>query len=178
FRSFTFDGQTIPIQDHLEKRPEDRPRIEALVRADRLLIGPWHVLADLLVVSGESIIRNLQEGLRVSGEIGRAARVAYVADPFGRPAQIPPSLRRLANGDALLFMVGDDHVEAYPRLPEAVRAMHRALPNVETRIASLEEYAAAMPAGRNVVTGEIVRGRYRPILRGVNSARVWIKQEN
>src|SRR5207253_10817 len=23
FRSFTFDGQTIPIQDHLEKRPED-----------------------------------------------------------------------------------------------------------------------------------------------------------
>ena len=254
FRSFTFDGQTIPIQDHLEKRPEDRPRIEALVRADRLLIGPWHVLADLLLVSGESIIRNLQEGLRVSGEIGRAARVAYVADPFGHPAQIPQILRgfgydtyvfargmgdegedvgseflweapsgdriraahlvahysnglplvgppdedaaalgrrvaraaptmvdRLApyaNGDALLFMVGDDHVEAYPRLPEAVRAMHRALPNVETRIASLEEYAAAMPAGRNVVTGEIVRGRYRPILRGVNSARVWIKQEN
>ena len=93
FRSFTFDGQTIPIQDHLEKRPEDRPRIEALVRADRLLIGPWHVLADLLLVSGESIIRNLQEGLRVSGEIGRAARVAYVADPFGHPAQIPQILR-------------------------------------------------------------------------------------
>jgi membrane-associated phospholipid phosphatase len=254
YRSFTFDGQTIPIQDHLEKRPEDRPRIEALVRAERLFIGPWHVLADLLLVSGESIIRNLQEGLRVSGELGRAARVAYVADPFGHPAQIPQILRgfgydtyvfargmgdegedvgseflweapsgdriraahlvahysnglplvgpadedadtlrvrvarltpalidRLApyaNGDALLFMVGDDHVEAYPRLPEAVRAMRRALPNVETRIASLEEYAAAMPAGRNVVTGEIIRGRYRPILRGVNSARVWIKQEN
>src|SRR5207237_8608960 len=93
FRSFTFDGQTIPIQDHLEKRPEDRPRIEALVRADRLLIGPWHVLADLLLVSGESIVRNLQEGLRSAGELGRASRVAYVADPFGHPAQIPQILR-------------------------------------------------------------------------------------
>jgi alpha-mannosidase len=254
FRSFTFDGQTIPIEDHLAKRPEDRPRIETLVRADRLFVGPWYVLADLLLVSGESIIRNLQEGLRVSGELGRAARVAYVADPFGHPAQIPQILRGLgydvyvfargmgdegedvgseflweapsgdrirashlvghysnglplvgradetgaalrarvaknapalvdrltpyANGDALLLMVGDDHVEAYPRLPEAVRAMHRALPNVETRIASLEEYAAAMPLPRNLVIGEIVRGRYRPILRGVNSTRVWIKQEN
>jgi 2-O-(6-phospho-alpha-D-mannosyl)-D-glycerate hydrolase len=254
FRSFTFDGQTIAIQDHLEKRPADRPRVEALVRAERLFVGPWHVLADLLLVSGESIVRNLQEGLRVSGELGRAARVAYVADPFGHPAQVPQILRgfgydtyvfargmgdegeevgseflweapsgdrvraahlvghysnglplvgpaeedpealrrrvaakaprmldRLtayANGDALLFMVGDDHVEAYPRLPEAVAAMRRSLPNVDARIASLEEYAAAMPAPRNVLTGEIVRGRYRPILRGVNSTRVWIKQEN
>src|SRR5206468_5799210 len=61
FRSFTFDGQTIAIQDYLEKRPADQPRVQALVKADRLLIGPWHVLADLLLVSGESIVRNLQE---------------------------------------------------------------------------------------------------------------------
>src|SRR5207247_725718 len=53
FRSFTFDGPTIAIQDHLEKVPKDRPRVEALVSAERLLIGPWHVLADLLSVSGE-----------------------------------------------------------------------------------------------------------------------------
>ena len=254
FRSFTFDGQTIAIQDHLEKRPEDRPRVEALVNAERLFIGPWHVLADLLLVSGESIIRNLQEGLRTAGELGRAARVAYVADPFGHPAQLPqilrafgydtyvfargmgdegesvgsefwweapsgdrvraahlvdhysnalplvgpadedaPSLRRrvaaktarildrltrYANGDSLLLMVGDDHVEAYARLPEAVRVMREVLPNVDARIASLEEYATAMPPLQHVVRGEIASGRYRPILRGVNSTRVWIKQEN
>ena len=254
FRSFTFDGQTIAIQDHLEKRPADRSRVERLVRAERLFIGPWHVLADLILVSGESIVRNLQEGLRSAGELGRASRVAYVADPFGHPAQIPQilrgfgyetyvfargmgdetedvgaefqweapsgdrvrathlidhysnglrivgpadeppeSLRRrltrelpgildrttsYANGDALLFMVGDDHVEAYPRLPEAVAAMRALAPRVDARIASLEEYAAAAPVPRGVVRGEIVRGRYRPILRGVNSTRVWIKQEN
>ena len=254
FRSFTFDGQTIAIQDYLEKRPADQPRVEALVRAERLFIGPWHVLADLLLVSGESIVRNLQEGLRSAGELGRAARVAYVADPFGHPAQLPQILRAFgydtyvfargmgdegedvgaefqweglsgdrvraahlvdhysnglplvgpadespavlrkrvaaraarmldrvtpyANGEALLFMVGDDHVEAYARLPEAVAALHAAFPNVDATIANLEEYAAAMPQPPSVVTGEIVRGRYRPILRGVNSTRVWIKQEN
>jgi membrane-associated phospholipid phosphatase len=254
FRSFTFDGQTIAIQDYLEKRPADRPRVETLVKAERLLIGPWHVLADLLLVSGESIVRNVQEGLRSAAELGRAARVAYVADPFGHPAQLPQVLRgfgydtyvfargmgdegealgsefwwespsgdrvraahlvdhyanalplvgpidedsavlqrrvhkktqrvldRLtpyANGDALLLMVGDDHVEAYARLPEATRAIHQTYPNVDARIASLEEYAAAMPPLQRALTGEIVSGRYRPILRGVNSTRVWIKQEN
>jgi alpha-mannosidase/membrane-associated phospholipid phosphatase len=254
FRSFTFDGQTIAIQDHLEKRPADRPRVEALVKAERLLIGPWHVLADLLLVSGESIVRNLQEGLRSAGELGRAARVAYVADPFGHPAQLPQVLRGFgydtyvfargmgdegevvgtefswegssgdrvraahlvdhyanalplvgpadedpsalrrrvarkagrildrvtsyANGDAVLLMVGDDHVEAYSRLPEALAAIRSTYPSLDVRIASLEEYAAAMPRLDHVVSGEIARGRYRPILRGVNSTRVWIKQEN
>src|SRR2546428_857236 len=75
-------------------------------------------------------------------------------------------------------MVGDDHVDAYTRWPEAVRVMREVLPNVDARIASLEEYATAMPPLQHVVRGEIASGRYRPILRGVNSTRVWIKQEN
>jgi membrane-associated phospholipid phosphatase len=254
FRSFTFDGHTIWAEDYLEKRPDDRPRIEALVRAERLFIGPWYVLADNLLVSGESLVRNFQEGLRVSASFGRAMRVGYVADPFGHPAQTPQLLRgfgyssyvfsrgvgdegervgaefrwqgpsgdsvlathlvdhysgglqlvgdmaetpqalrtrvrsRLgrmldvttayANGRSLLFMVGDDHVDAYARLPEAVEAWDDLLPNVDARITNLEEYEAAMTQPRGLVVGEMVRGRYRPILRGVNSARVWIKQEN
>jgi mannosylglycerate hydrolase len=56
--------------------------------------------------------------------------------------------------------------------------MRRVFPNVDARIASLEEFAAAIPALQNEVSGEIASGRYRPILRGVNSTRVWIKQEN
>ena len=254
FRSFTFDGHTIWAEDYLEKRPGDRSRIEALVRAERLFIGPWYVLADNLLVSGESLVRNFQEGLRVSASLGRAMRVGYVADPFGHPAQTPQLLRgfgyssyvfsrgvgdegervgaefrwqgpsgdsvlathlvdhysgglqlvgdsaetpeqlrarvrsRLgrmldvttayANGSTLLFMVGDDHVDAYARLPEAVRAWDELLPNVDARIASLEEYEAAMTQPRGMVVGEMALGRYRPILRGVNSARVWIKQDN
>ena len=254
FRSFTFDGQTIAIEDHLETRPEDRLRIEALVRAERLFVGPWYVLADLLLVSGESLVRNFQEGLRVSGELGRALRVAYVADPFGHPAQMPQLLRGFgygayvfargvgdegeelgsefqweapsgdrviashqvahynnalalvgegnetdvqlgrrvrrvlprifdrtapyANGDALLLMVGDDHTEAYEHLADAVAISRTVLPRFEARITSLEEFASALPAPRGVLRGEMISGKYRPILRGVNSTRVWIKQEN
>lgn len=254
FRSFTFDGQTIAIEDHLEKRPDDRERIAALVKAERLFVGPWYVLADNLLVSGESLIRNFQEGSRVAQSFGRALRVGYVADPFGHPAQVPQILRgfgygtyvfsrgigdegedlgseflwqapsgdgvlaahlvdhyagglalvgelseseaelrarirarlprmldvpaRYANGASLLFMEGDDHVEAYDRLPEAVAAMRSVAPNVDARIASLEEYAGTVPRPPHSHDGEIVSGRYRPILRGVNSTRVWIKQEN
>ena len=254
FTSFTFDGQTIPLEDHLSIRPEDRSRIEALVRADRLLIGPWYVLPDLLLVSGESIIRNLQEGMRVAGSFGRSARVVYAADPFGHPAQLPqvlrgfgydayifargvgdegeelgsefrweaPSgdrvlashqvahynnalplvaqpaasapdqLRRIrrelprildrttpyASGDALLFMVGDDHLEAFAELPDVVDALPRVARKVRARIATLEAFVAALPAPRGVFIGEMVAGKYRPILRGVNSTRAWLKQEN
>ena len=254
FRSFTFDGQTIAIEDHLEKRPEHRPRIEALVRAERLFVGPWYVLADNLLVSGESLVRNFQEGSRVAASFGRAMRVGYVADPFGHPGQMPQVLRgfgygtyvfsrgvgdegedigaefmweapsgdrvlathlvthyasglalvgelseteaelvtrvrrrlprmldvpaRYANSSNLLFMEGDDHVEAYQRLPEAIAAMHLVAPNLDASIASLEQYAAATPAPSTSLAGEIIDGRYRPILRGVNSTRVWIKQEN
>ncbi len=254
FRSFTFDGQTIAIEDHLEKRPQDRERIAALVAAERLFVGPWYVLADNLLVGGESLLRNLQEGSRVAASFGRALRVGYVADPFGHPAQMPQILRgfgyqtyvfsrgigdegeelgaefmweapsgdrvlaahlvdhysgglalvgepsegetalrarirarlprmlevptRYANGADLLFMEGDDHVEAYERLPEAVAAMRAVAPNLDARIASLEEYAAAVARPPTAHTGEIVSGRYRPILRGVNATRVWIKQEN
>src|ERR671934_80248 len=46
FTSFTFDGQTVAIEDHLEKRPEDQARIARLVQAERLFIGPWYVLPD------------------------------------------------------------------------------------------------------------------------------------
>ncbi|MDP9321247.1 MAG: phosphatase PAP2 family protein, partial [Chloroflexota bacterium] len=112
FRSFTFDGQTIPLEDHLAVRPGDRARIQALVRADRLIVGPWYVLADLLLVSGESIVRNLQEGLRVSGSFGRASRVAYVADPFGHPAQLPQLLRGFGYGSYVFARgVGDEGEE-------------------------------------------------------------------
>src|SRR5205823_8346083 len=95
-----------------------------------------------------------------------------------KAAKILDRLTPYANGDAVLLMVGDDHVEAYARLPEAGRGMRQAFPNVDVRIASLEDFASAMPALQHRVSGEIASGRYRPILRGVNSTRVWIKQEN
>ena len=75
----------------------------------------------------------------------------------------------------VMFMEGDDHVEAYTRLPEAVAALHQVAPNLDARIASLEEYATATPSPSTSLAGEIIDGRYRPILRAVNSTRAWIR---
>ena len=83
-----------------------------------------------------------------------------------------------AAGDALLFMVGDDHTQAFEKLPEAVDAIQRAAPRTRATIATLEEFIAAVPRPTGVFIGEMIAGKYRPILRGVNSTRVWIKQEN
>src|SRR5204863_10059566 len=52
-----------------------------------------NVLAATLLVYGESLLMNFQEGLRVAGLFGRALRVGYGADPFGHPAQTPQLLR-------------------------------------------------------------------------------------
>lgn len=59
YRYFTLDGQAIVLDDYLEMRPHMRPRLQALIRAGRIQIGPWYSLVDCYAVNPESIIRNL-----------------------------------------------------------------------------------------------------------------------
>ena len=55
--------QTALVDDYLEIRPEAEGRLERLVAAGRLHVGPWMVLMDEFMVSGETIVRDLQMGL-------------------------------------------------------------------------------------------------------------------
>jgi mannosylglycerate hydrolase len=89
FRSFFLDGQTVLLEDYLRVRPEQWPRVAALVRAGRLQVGPWYVLADELVPSGESLIRNLLLGRADAERLGGRAEVLYSPDAFGHPAVWP-----------------------------------------------------------------------------------------
>jgi alpha-mannosidase len=89
FRHFMLDGQTIVVDDYLEVRPNARARIEKLVREGRLAVGPWHVLPDEWLVSGEALIRNLRLGLAKAEALGGAMRVGYVPDQFGHVGQLP-----------------------------------------------------------------------------------------
>jgi alpha-mannosidase len=90
---FTLDGQLSVVDDYLEVRPEAEDRIRSLVREGRLAIGPWQTLVDEFLVSGESIIRNLEQGLARGDELGGAMRVGYLPDMFGHVAQMPQILR-------------------------------------------------------------------------------------
>jgi alpha-mannosidase len=92
FSHFTLDGQTIVLDDYLEVRPQARPRLERLVRSGRLLVGPWYVLPDEWLVSGEALIRNLRLGLGSAAAFGGSMRVGYVPDQFGHVGQLPQIL--------------------------------------------------------------------------------------
>jgi hypothetical protein len=89
YRHFTLDGQMVALEDYLEVRPEARGRVEALVGSGRLVIGPWYVLPDEWLVSGEALIRNLRLGLSRAAAFGGGMRIGYVPDQFGHVGQLP-----------------------------------------------------------------------------------------
>jgi len=93
FRAFTLDGQAILLEDYLEVRPEREDELRSFVQAGRLLIGPWYVLPDEFLVSGEALIRNLILGRRICGRLGPVMDVGYTPDPFGHISQLPQILR-------------------------------------------------------------------------------------
>ena len=87
---FVFDGQTVVLEDVAEVRPDLASRLREVVSSGRLRVGPWYVMPDELLASGESLIRNLQTGRRLAQQFGAEAwPVAYVCDIFGHIAQLP-----------------------------------------------------------------------------------------
>jgi hypothetical protein len=90
--AFMPDGQVAMLDDYLEVRPDLRGRIEELVGAGRLQVGPWYTLSDQFLVSGETTLRNLELGLARARELGGAMRVGYCPDQFGQAAQMPQVL--------------------------------------------------------------------------------------
>lgn len=86
---FLLDGQTVLVEDYLRVRPEQRQRISRLVAQGRIETGPWYVLADEQIPSGESLIRNLLLGRSDSAALGRGMRVLYSPDAFGHPGILP-----------------------------------------------------------------------------------------
>lgn len=105
YKSFMFDGQTILLEDYIGVRPQSAERIRHLIRNKRLIIGPWYVLPDLFLVSGESVIRNLQTGAADGRTWGGLLNVGYVPDPFGHFAQLPQVLHQFGL-ETFLFMRG------------------------------------------------------------------------
>ena len=100
---FTLDGQAATVDDYLEVRPEAEPLLRRLIAEERLAIGPWQILLDEFLVSGETIVRNLEFGWARSEELGRAMPAGYLPDMFGHVAQMPQILRRAGIGQAVVW---------------------------------------------------------------------------
>jgi len=87
--SFLMDGQTVVIEDYLAVKPEVRERLDRAVARGQIQVGPWYTLPDEFLVSGETLVRNLERGLALGDTHGGALRVGYLPDSFGHAAQMP-----------------------------------------------------------------------------------------
>jgi mannosylglycerate hydrolase len=101
--AFTLDGQLATVDDYLEIRPEQEDRLRGHVRSGRLAIGPWQILMDEFLVSGETLVRNLERGWARAEEFGGPMRAGYLPDMFGHVAQMPQLLRRAGLADAVVW---------------------------------------------------------------------------
>lgn len=109
FKNFTLDGQTSALEDYLEVKPEDELRIRRLVASGKLRIGPWFTQPDEVLVSAESLVRNLMVGHRIALNMGGVMKVGYLPDTFCHIPQLPQILRGFGI-DNFVFMrgVGDE----------------------------------------------------------------------
>lgn len=110
YAHFLLDGQTIAVDDYLQVRPEKEPELRRLIGSGRIAVGPWAVLMDEFMVSGETIVRDLQAGIASAGRFGGPMEVGYLPDMFGHVAQMPQILR----------LAGLEHTVVWRGVPSAV----------------------------------------------------------
>jgi len=249
FRNFTLDGQTIVVEDYLEIRPEREEAFRKFVSKGKMLMGPWYVLPDEFLVSGESIIRNLMLGHRIAENFGGIMKVGYIPDPFGHISQIPQILKGFGIGSCvfwrglddegkrlptefywqapdgssvftvhlrttycnahslpekadealnrikklirilapiastsnILLMNGCDHLEPQPFLPRLIEEMNKKLNDTKLVQGTLVDYLQRVQSEEPdlpTITGEQRSNKYGPLLPGVVSARIYLKQKN
>lgn len=108
---FQTDGQAIILEDYLEIRPDRRAKLEELAQAGKLVIGPWYVLPDEFLVSGESLVRNLRLGREIARSFGtKPSQAGFVCDLFGHNSQMPQIFAGFGIEGALIWR-GTNHVE-------------------------------------------------------------------
>jgi hypothetical protein len=112
YKNFLLDGQMALVDDYLAVRPDDEGRIRCLVREGRLGVGPWYVLMDEFCVSAETLVRNLQLGMRRAKEMGGFSSFGYLPDMFGHVGQMPQ----------ILSQAGFHHAVVWRGVPSLVRA--------------------------------------------------------
>jgi mannosylglycerate hydrolase len=110
YARFLLDGQMAVVDDYLEARPEAEDTLRRLAAAGRLSVGPWYILMDEFLVSGETIVRDLQLGFERAAAFGGAMPVGYLPDMFGHIGQMPQILR----------LAGIEHAVVWRGVPAAV----------------------------------------------------------
>ena len=103
YKHFHLDSQTSPLDDYLEIRPENEAKLKKYIKEGRILVGPWYTLPDEFLVSGESLIRNLQLGYKKAKEFGKVMKVGYNVFSWGQISQLPQLYRGFGIDTAIFY---------------------------------------------------------------------------
>jgi alpha-mannosidase/mannosylglycerate hydrolase len=133
FKSYTLDGQMAAVMDYLEIRPDRTETIRNLVNEGKLFIGPWYILNDEFLSTGESHIRNLSLGFRLGKLLGGVMLVGYIPDQFGHIAQMPQILKGFGIDAALIYRgfggeAGQEQSEYWWVSPDGSKVLMHHLP--------------------------------------------------
>ena len=122
--TYHLDGQMIAVEDYLMFRPEREDQIRKFVCEGRLHTGPWYVLQDEYLTSGEANVRNLLYGMAMASRFGKICRIGYLPDAFGNVGQMPQlftqsGMKAAAFGRGVSLRPEDpDPDEHFPRYSE------------------------------------------------------------
>lgn len=143
--SFLLDGQAVVLEDYLDVRSERAAELSALLRDGRLEAGPWYVLADELIPSGEALVRNLLAGRATVRRLrGECPPVLYCPDSFGHPSILPELAAGFGCGVVVVW-----RGYGSSRWPAGDTALWRGPSGVEVILYSLPpdgyEYGSSLP---------------------------------
>ena len=129
-KQFVLDGQMAALEDYLEVcEPEIEERVRRFINEEKIIIGPWYVLADEFLVSGESLIRNLELGLKLTNQFGRSQMVGYLPDTFGHISQMPQLLQGFDIDNSVLWRgMKSEKSELYWQAPNGSKVFTVFLP--------------------------------------------------
>ena len=108
---YVLDGQSVMVDDYLELQPDAEDRMKHFVANKQLRVGPWYTQTDLLLVHGESILRNLYYGIRRAKDLGDPMLVGYAPDTFGHASQMP-QIYRMFDINSTVFWRGFSELKA------------------------------------------------------------------
>ena len=94
FKYYWLDGHYLPIEDYLEVRPQNKEKIKNLIEAGKLRLGPWYILQDAFLISGESNLKNLSLGIKNIKKLGHPSMIGYFPDTFGNIGQASQILKK------------------------------------------------------------------------------------
>ncbi|WP_062351628.1 glycosyl hydrolase-related protein [Bacillus kwashiorkori] len=102
--NFFLDGQTIVLDDFKEVVDEtEYEKLLSYIKQGKIEVGPWYLLADEFLISGESVIKNLEIGMKEAKKLNAVCNTGYLPDTFGHISQMPQILKGFQIDNALIF---------------------------------------------------------------------------